>query len=125
MFEFSDKMETVETWKPALDADGKFVGLNHEAVFYDPDAFVAPVRATFRFARRATMDDQNRRYTYIECVSNIKNVNGQPKQLSPNDPDFIDYYGRPWAKNWEKWFEKDWDKPESEGIPKEILDIFK
>jgi hypothetical protein len=125
MFEFSDKMETVETWKAAVDADGKFIGLNHEAVFYDPDAFVAPMRATFRFARRATMDDQNRRYTYIECVSNIKNVNGQPKQLTPGDPDFIDYYGRPWAKNWEKWFEKDWDKPQSDGLPKEILDIFK
>ena len=125
MFEFSDKMETVETWKPAFDAGGKFIGLNHETVFYDPDTFVAPVRATFRFARRATMDDQNRRYTYIECVSNIKNVNGHPKQLSLSDPDFIDYYGRPWAKNWEKWFEKDWDKPESDGLPKDILDIFK
>jgi len=125
MFEFSDKMETVETWKPAFDVGGKFIGLNHETVFYDPDAFVAPVRATFRFARRATMDDQSRRYTYIECVSNIKNVNGLPKQLSPNDPDFIDYYGRPWAKNWEKWFEKDWEKPESDSVLKEILDIFK
>jgi hypothetical protein len=125
MFEFSDKMETVETWKPAFDPGGKFIGLNHETVFYDPDAFVAPVRATFRFARRATMDDQSRRYTYIECVSNIKNVNGLPKQLTPNDPDFIDYYGRPWAKNWEKWFEKDWEKPESDSVLKEILDIFK
>mgnify|MGYP003693648739 CR=1 FL=1 len=62
------------------------------------------------------MDDQDRRYTYIECLSNIKNVNGQPKQLSLSDPDFIDYYGRPWAKNWEKWFEKDWDKPESDAF---------
>jgi hypothetical protein len=124
MFEFSDKMETVETWKPAYDASGAFVGINHEAVFYDPDAFVAPVRATYRFARRATMDDQSRRYTVIGCVSNIKNVNGFPKQLPPTDPDFIDYYGRPWAKNWEKWFEKDWDKPDT-SVPDAILDIFK
>src|SRR5215471_6435607 len=125
MFEFSDKMETVETWKPAYDGSGKFIGLNHEAVFYDPDAFVAPVRATFRFARRGTMDDQSRRYTYIECLSNIKNVNGRPTQLSPSDPNFIDYYGRPWAKNWDKWFEKDWDKPEDDSLPKAVLDIFK
>ena len=94
-------------------------------MFYDPDTFVAPVRATFRFARRATLEDQDRRYTYIECVSNIKNVNGLPKQLTPNDPDFVDYYGRPWAKNWEKWFEKDWEKPEDDPALKEILDIFK
>ena len=91
----------------------------------DPDAFVAPVRASYRFARRATPEDQNRRYTYIECLSNIVNVNGRPTQLGPTDPRFIDYYGRPWAKNWEKYFEKDWDKPEEEVLPKEILDIFK
>jgi hypothetical protein len=125
MFEFSDKMETVETFKPAYDAAGKFVGLDHEAVFYDPDAFVAPVRATYRFARRATPDDPARRYTYIECLSNIQNTNGRPAQLTNADPRFVDYYGRPWAKNWEKYFEKDWDKPEEDVIPKEILDLFK
>ncbi|MBI2149960.1 MAG: hypothetical protein HYU27_05070 [Acidobacteria bacterium] len=124
VFEFSDKMETVETWKPAYEAGGKFIGLNHEAIFYDPDAFVAPVRATYRFARRATPDDPNRRYTYIECLSNIQNTDGRPKQLTAADPRFVDYYGRPWAKNWEKYFEKDWEKPEAE-LPKEILNIFK
>jgi hypothetical protein len=125
MFEFSNKMETVETFKPAYDAAGKFIGLDHEAVFYDPEAFVAPVRATYRFARRATTDDPNRRYTYIECLSNIKNTDGRPTQLTNSDPRFVDYYGRPWAKTWEKFFEKDWEKPDTEVVPKEILDIFK
>jgi len=125
MFEFSNKMETVETFKPAYDAAGKFIGLDHEAVFYDPETFVAPVRATYRFARRATPDDANRRYTYIECLSNIKNTDGRPTQLTNSDPRFVDYYGRPWAKNWEKYFEKDWEKPDTEVVPKEILDIFK
>jgi hypothetical protein len=124
MFEFSDKMETVELWKPAVDAAGKFIGLDHEAIFYDPDTFVAPVRATYRFARRATPDDPARRYTYIECLSNIQNTDGRPKQLTAADPRFVDYYGRPWAKNWENYFEKDWEKPDAE-LPKEILDLFK
>jgi hypothetical protein len=124
MFEFSDKMETVETWKPAYDASGKFIGLDHEAIFYDPETFVAPVRASYRFARRATTDDPNRRYTYIECLSNIQNTNGRPTQLTKDDPRFVDYYGRPWAKNWEKYFESGWEKPEGD-LPTEILDIFK
>jgi hypothetical protein len=124
MFETSDKMETVETFKPAYDASGTFVGLDHEAIFYDPDAFVAPVRASYRFARRATPDDPNRRYTFIECLSNIQNINGRPTQLAPTDPRFVDYYGRPWAKNWEKYFEAGWEKPQDD-LPKEILDIFK
>src|SRR5262245_25132343 len=124
IFETRDKLETVEQWKHAYDADGKFIGLDHEAVFYDPDAFVAPVRATYRFARRATMDEPNRRYTYIECLSNNQNTNGRPSQLTNADPRFVDYYGRPWAQNWEKNFEVGWDKPNTE-LPKEILDIFK
>ena len=57
-------------------------------------------------------------------MSNIRNTDGRPKQLTKDDPRFVDYYGRPWAKNWEKYFEADWDKPEAE-LPKEILDIFK
>jgi hypothetical protein len=124
MFESSDKMETVETFKPAYDANGAFVGLDHEAIFYDPDAFVAPVRATYRFARQATPDDPARRYTFIECLSNIQNNNGRPAQLTNADPRFVDYYGRPWAKNWEKYFEAGWDKPQDE-LPAAILDIFK
>ena len=47
MFEFSEKMETVETFKPVV-VDGKFYGLDHETIFYDPAAFVAPLRATYR-----------------------------------------------------------------------------
>ncbi|HET9362772.1 MAG TPA: hypothetical protein VFO58_23645 [Vicinamibacterales bacterium] len=124
MFETSDKLETVETFKPALDASGRFIGLDHETIFYDPDAFIVPVRASFRFLRAATTDDVNSRYTYIECLSNIYNTDGRPKQVTASDDRFVDYYGRPWAKNWEKYFEAGWEKPPEE-LPSAITDIFK
>ena len=124
MFETSDKLQTIETFKPALDASGKFIGLDHETIFYDPDAFITPVRASFRFARRATPDDPDRRYNFIECLSNIFNTDGRPKQTTASDPRFVDYYGRPWAKNWEQHFEKGWEKPQDE-LPSAITDIFK
>src|SRR5580704_15838030 len=124
MFEYSYKLETVETYKPAYDASGKFVGLDHEAVFYDPEAFVQPLHATYRFVRQATPSDPDRRYTYIECLSNLRNTNGRPTQLTAADSRYIDYYGRPWAQNWEKYFEAGWDKPQ-DALPQEILDIFK
>ena len=124
MFETSDKLETVETFKPALDASGQFIGLDHETTFYDPDAFVTPLRASFRFIRAATPDDASRRYTFIECLSNIFNTDGKPKQTTAADPRFVDYYGRPWAKNWEKYFEAGWDKPQDE-LPSAVTDIFK
>jgi hypothetical protein len=123
MFEFSGRLEAIETFKPAYN-NGVFVGLDHEAVFYDPEAFVAPVHLNMRFLRQATLDNATRRYTYIECLSNLQNVNGRPTQLTAASDRYIDYYGRPWAQNWEKHFEVGWDKPQDE-LPAEILDIFK
>ncbi len=123
MFEFSGKMETVETWQPVMD-NGKFVGLFQDTVFYDPDAFVQPLHATYHYRRVATTNDPNRRYTYIECLSNLRNTNGRPTQLTKADPRYIDYYGRPWAQDWEKYFEVGWDKPQ-DTLPQDVLDIFK
>ncbi len=125
LFEYSAKMETVETYRPYYGANGKFEGLEHEAVFYDPDAFVRPVHVRFRFRRVGTLDDPVRRYTYIECLTNIRNVEGRPVQLTKADPRFVDYYGRPWAQNWEQWFEKGWDRPEEAAAPQDVLDLFK
>ena len=43
-----------------------------------------------------------------------------------SDPRYIDYYGRPWAQDWEKYFEvRHGDKPQQDALPQDILDIFK
>ena len=125
LFEFSDKMETVETYQPLYDADRHFVGLQHEAVWYDPESLVQPVRLRDRFLRRAEAGDPNARYTFIECLSNIRNVKGRPVQQTKGDPNYIDYYGRPWAQNWEQWFEQGWEKPDDNAVPKDVIDLFK
>lgn len=111
MFEFSDKLQVVEIWKPVYGANGKFVGLSQDSIFYDPVAFVQPLRVTYQYVRVATMAAPNYQYTYIGCVSNIRDVNGMPVQLTADDPGYVDYYGRPWAQTWEKYFEKGWKKP--------------
>ena len=54
----------------------------------------------------------------------MRNTNGRPTQNTAADPRFIDYYGRPWAQNWEKYFEVGWEKPEEE-LPAAIRDLFK
>src|SRR5215831_5163044 len=121
MFEYSDQLETVETYAPVYN-NGAFTGLKHEAVFYDPEAFVQPLHVTIQFNRLAGLNDSNRRFTYIECLSNLRNVNGRPSQLTASDPRFIDYYGRPWAQNWEKYFEVGWEKPEDD-LPANVLEL--
>ena len=125
LFEFSNHFEAVETFKPVRDAKGRFAGLEHEAVWYDPEAYVQPLRVHDRFLRRARADDPQARYTFIECLSNIRNVDGRPKQMTNADPDYIDYYGRPWAQTWEKAFEQGWEKDAPDKAPADVLDLFK
>jgi hypothetical protein len=125
MFENSGQMQSIEIYRPAKDAAGKFVGIEHEAIWYDPEALVVPVRLMERYLRIAGPENLQARYTFIECLSNIRNVEGRPRQQTKADPEYIDYYGRPWAQNWEKWFEKGWDKPEEQAAPGDVLDLFK
>jgi hypothetical protein len=119
MFEFSNSLETVEVFTPRRNADGSFAGLTVDTTFYDPEAFVAPLHAVQQWNRAVPLDHPTMRYTYIECLSNIRAINGKPTQLTAGDPGYIDYYGRPWAQNWDK-LEVGWDKPKL-ALP----DIFK
>jgi hypothetical protein len=121
--EYSSKFEMIEITTPIKDAAGAVTGLNFESIFYDPEAFVAPLRSTMRWNRTQKGDSPNLRHTFVECLSNVVNVNGKPTQLPPNHERYIDFYGRPWAKNWEKNFEVGWEKPND--VPAAILDIFK
>jgi hypothetical protein len=59
--------------------------------------------------------DPELRYTFIECRTMSQIVNGpdgRPTQRIFLDEDYIDYYNRPWAKNWEQHFEQGWARPE-------------
>jgi hypothetical protein len=124
MFEFSNKLETVETYSPARDAAGHFIGLDMEAILYDPEAFVQPVRLSFRYIRVAA-PESDERFTFIQCLTNLRNVAGRPIQLTKADPRFVDFYGRPWAQAWDDHYEKGWVKPETAAAPQDVLDLFK
>jgi hypothetical protein len=112
MFEYSNSLEVVEVFTPT--ADGK--GLTVEATFYDPEAFARPLRIVTPWVRLSGPDDAAARYTFIECRIQSTIVNGpdgRPTQLIPADDGFIDYFGRPWAQNWERHFEQGWKRPEN------------
>jgi hypothetical protein len=40
-WEYSNKMQLIEIWSPRRFADGRFAGIEHETVFYDPEALVS------------------------------------------------------------------------------------
>jgi hypothetical protein len=110
MFEYSSALQVVEVFTPA--ADGK--GLTVEATFYDPEAFTRPLHILTPWVKQSESDDPEARYTFIECRIQSTIVNGpdgRPTQLIPTDDGFIDYFGRPWAQNWERHFEEGWKRP--------------
>jgi len=111
MFEFSSQMETVEVFTPS--ADGKTITV--DTTFYDPEAFTRPLHMLTPWQFRSALGDPDWRFNFVECRVQSTIVNGpdgKPTELIPGEPGFIDYFGRPWAQNWEEHFEKGWVKPE-------------
>ena len=111
MFEYSSDLETIETFTPS--ADGKTITV--DTTFYDPQAFVRPLHAVTPWQLRSGPDDPDWRFNFVECRVQSTIVNGpdgKPTELIPGEPGFIDYFGRPWAQNWEEHFEKGWSIPE-------------
>ena len=117
-YEFSSKLQTIEIYSPNRDKNGKFLGLNHESIFYDPEALVEPVRIIRNYVK--TSDFQKATpFVFIECIPTIYPVDGKATAVSPGQviPFKIpDMYGRPWAQNWEQNFEQGMSKPVNEDI---------
>jgi hypothetical protein len=111
MFEFSSQMETIEVFRPS--ADGKTITV--ETTFYDPEAFTRPLHTVTPWQFVVGLDDPEARHTFVECrvqSTIINGPDGRPTQLTFLDDGYIDYFGRPWAQNWEKHFEQGWERPE-------------
>jgi hypothetical protein len=119
MFEFSNEMQTVEIYTPTRHETGKIAGFNHEAVFYDPQAFVQPIRIVRNFTKLSGFEDREPQQ-YFECVQTIFPVKGVATALSPGatikDYEVPDMFGRPWAQITEKYFEQGMERPAAADI---------
>jgi hypothetical protein len=118
VFEFSGKMQTVEIFSPRRGPGGELAGIEHEIVFYDPEAFVQPLRSIQVHIRTGNLGEVDP-FIYARCIQTIFPINGRP---SPNSPGTTiqytvpDIYGRPWAQIWEQHFEKGMKRPASDSI---------
>jgi hypothetical protein len=83
-------------------------GLNHEGIFYDPEALVEPIRMVRNLERQSGLAE-GAPYHFIECVQTIYNVDGVATPVAPGtviEHEVPDIYGRPWAENWRKHHEQ-------------------
>ena len=113
-------MQSVEIYTPIHDASGKYLGLNHEAILYDPEALVEPIRVIQRLMKLAEFDDASvNPIVYIECIQTIYPVEGTATPLTPGrkfDYEVPDMYGRPWAHIWEQYWERGMEKPDADDL---------
>jgi hypothetical protein len=116
LFEFSSRMQTIEIYTPNRDARGRFIGLNHEAILYDPDALAQPIRIV-RNLQKVSGFEVGDPQDFIECIPTIFPVKGVPTRGAPGK--IIPYevpnlYGRPWAHLMEEYYEKNMQRPRPE-----------
>jgi hypothetical protein len=117
-FEFSSRLQTIEIYTPNRDEDGNFAGLNHEGIFYDPEALVEPIRIVRNLERISGLGE-GEPYQFIECVQTIFPIEGRATPVSPGaviEYQVPDLYGRPWADIWEQYHEQGMSRPEDEDI---------
>jgi len=120
IFEHSGQIQSIEIYTPVRDAQGRFTGLNHEAILYDPEAFVEPIRIIERMDKRADFADAAvNPIVFTECIQTIYPVKGTATPLTPGrviEFEVPDMYGRPWAQTWEKYWESGMKKPDEEDL---------
>jgi hypothetical protein len=118
LFEFSSRMQSIEIYTAIRDESGGFIGVNHEAIFYDPEALVEPIRIVRNLHKVSGFGDAEQTpYTFIECLQTIYEVDGQAIPMSPGaiiEFEVPDMYGRPWAKIWSENFEQNMNPPEDD-----------
>jgi hypothetical protein len=117
-WEYSNRLQTIEIWTARSDANGGLLGLEHEAVFYDEEGLVQPIRNVRFLARLGDLNDAPPN-TLTHCNQTFFVVDGRATPLVPGTQiqyKVEDLYGRPWAAVWEEYFEQGMQRPKSEDL---------
>jgi hypothetical protein len=119
VFEHSRQMQTVEIFSPRRNPAGELAGIEHEIVFYDPEALVEPLRLIQVHIKTGDIETVDP-YIYARCIQTIYPIEGRPQPLPPGATieNYVvpDMFGRPWAQIWEQYFEQGMERPEGESI---------
>jgi hypothetical protein len=113
-WEYSNKLQTIEIWTPRKSPDGSLLGLEHEAIFYDEEGLVQPIR-NIRFLPRVGDFNDVPPNNLSWCNQTIFPIDGRGTPVNPGtviEYKVEDMYGRPWAAIWEEYFEDGMQRPE-------------
>jgi hypothetical protein len=110
-FEHSDYLQTIEIFTQRYASDGRYLGIQHETIFYDSEALVEPTR-DLRFLPRSGELTEGPPKTFAYCQQTIFSIDGKGQYASPGT--VIEYevpdLNRPWAKVFDR-FESRMQRP--------------
>jgi hypothetical protein len=112
-FEFSNRLQSIEIYTPRRNEAGTLVGVKHEVVLYDPDAFAEPLRIVQVLDRLGDLDAGDP-FPVMECIPQSFPVDGHTTPMSPGQTfeyTVPDIFGRPWAQIWERHHEHGMERP--------------
>ena len=115
-WEWSDELEAIEIMTPVQDAAGAFMGIDWETVIYDSQALVEPVRILWHRSHNQSLAEAGR-HSNNECTRPLYPVDGFAAPVAPGEVIQFrvpDMGNRPWAENWELYFEQDMERPTEE-----------
>jgi hypothetical protein len=117
-WEYSNSLQTIEIWTARADADGALLGLEHEAIFYDREALVEPIRST-RFLPRIGDFNAVAPINLTHCNQTIFPIDGRGTPVVPGaliEYRVEDLYSRPWAMVWQEYFEQGMQRPDADDL---------
>ncbi|MEY4640029.1 MAG: hypothetical protein RLZZ227_23 [Pseudomonadota bacterium] len=117
-FEYTNAMQSIEIYTPYDDAAGKFSGLKHETVLYDPEVLVQPVRIVHYLDKERALNEGGP-YVHLECERRIYPLDGIATQVTLGqtiDYTVLDLLDRPWAKLWQQYNEQGMQRPSQTDI---------
>jgi len=113
--EFSNQLQSIEIVSPERNAAGELTALTHEMIFYDPEAYVEPLRI-YRELERQRGVSEGDPFVISQCLQSQFPINGRPALVPAGQTiEFTvpDYYSRPWAQIWERELEQHMQRPDA------------
>jgi hypothetical protein len=115
--EYSNRLQTIEIYTPRRNASGEHIGMKHEIVLYDEEAFVEPVRIVQDWDRLSDLHEGDP-FVIMECIPQSVPIDGHTTPVTPGSTvqyTVPDIFGRPWAQIWERYHEQGMDRPRRGG----------
>jgi hypothetical protein len=112
-FEYSNKLQSIEIYTPRRDDSGALLGLKHEVVLYDDEAFVEPLRIVHLLDKQRELNE-GEPFPIFECIPQSFPIDGHTTPVVPGQAiEYVvpDVFGRPWAQIWERYHEDGMQRP--------------